>query len=318
MEILLYLLLFLMSCFVLAFASSKLVDTLSRIAKFLGWKEFVVAFFLMAFAVSIPNFFIGIISALNGVPELSFSDVIGGNIIDLSLVIGLAALVSKGGLSAPSRTVQGSCFFTIIMAVLPLLLISDGVLSRGDGILLFLVYLFYVVWLFSKRERFTKDYNEVQEKITLKSFFKNLGLFLFAFVLLIIAAEGMVKSAVFFADYLKVPLSLIGVLIVGLGSSMPETFFSLHAARKGHDWLIFGDLMGGIVITSTLVLGTVALIHPIMITYMPTIIIGRIFLIIAALSFFVFTRTEHKVTKTEALCLLGIYIVFVLVEILAR
>ena len=306
-----------MSCFILAFSSSKLVDTLSRIAKFLGWKEFVVAFFLMAFAVSIPNFFIGIISALNEVPELSFADVIGGNIIDLSLVIGLAALISRGGLSAPSRTVQGSCFFTIIMAVLPLLLISDGVLSRGDGILLFLVYLFYVLWLFNKRERFTKDYNEVQEKITLKSFFKSLGLFLFAFVLLIIAAEGMVKSAVFFAEYFKISLSLIGVLIVGLGSSMPETFFSLHAARKGHDWLIFGDLMGGIVITSTLVLGTVALIHPIRITYPPTIIIGRVFLIVAALSFFVFTRTEHKVTKAEALYLLGIYIIFVLVEIWA-
>lgn len=318
MEIFLYASIFLTSCFILAFSSSILVDTLSRIAKFLGWKEFVVAFFLMAFAVSIPNFFIGIISALNKVPELSFADVIGGNIIDLSLVIGLAALISKKGLSAPSRTVQGSCFFTIIMAVLPLLLISDGVLSRGDGILLFLVYLFYVVWLFSKKERFTKNYNEVQEKITLKSFLKNLGLFLLAFVLLIIAAEGMVKSAVFFAEYFNVPLGLIGVLIVGLGSSMPETFFSLHAARKGHDWLIFGDLMGGIVVTSTLVLGTVALIQPIRITYLPAMLIGRVFLVVAAVSFFVFTRTEHKITKAEALYLLGIYFIFILVEIWAR
>ena len=249
---------FLISCFFLAFSSRWLIDALSKIAKFLGWKEFVVAFFLMAFGVSVPNFFVGIISALNKIPELSFGDVVGGNIVDLSLVIGLAALISRKGLAAPSRTVQGSSIFTIGIAILPLILITDGILSRQDSLLLFLAFLGYLVWLFSKRERFHKVYDGIKEPLTLKFFFKNFTRFLISLVFLLLAALGMVKSGNFFASYLNLPLGLIGILVVGLGNSLPEGFFSIQAARKGQDWLALGDLMGGVVITSTRVLGIVA------------------------------------------------------------
>jgi len=314
----LYILIFIISCFFLAFSSKWLIDTLAKIAKYLGWKEFVVAFVTMAFGVSIPNFFVGIISALNKIPELSFGDVVGGNIVDLSLVVGIAALISKMGLSASSRTVQGSSIFTIGIAIFPLILISDGTLSRVDGILLFLAFFGYVFWLFSKKERFTKVYDGILEPMGFKFLLKNLTRFLFSLILLLLAAKGMVSSATFFATYLNIPIALIGILIVGLGNSLPEAFFSIRAVRKGQDWLALGDLMGGVVITSTLVLGIVALICPIKITDFSSIAIGRVFLIISALFFFFCVRTDRKITKKEALFLLGIYIIFVLVEILMR
>ena len=70
----------------LAFASRWLVKALMSIARYLCWREFVVAFFTIALAASLPNLFVGIISAVRGVPELSFGDIIGGNVIDLTLV----------------------------------------------------------------------------------------------------------------------------------------------------------------------------------------------------------------------------------------
>jgi cation:H+ antiporter len=307
-----YIIIFLISCFFLAFSSKWLVDALSKIAKFLGWKEFVVAFFLMAFGVSVPNFFVGIISALNKIPELSFGDVVGGNIVDLSLVIGLAALISRMGLSASSRTVQGSSIFTIGIAILPLILISDGVLSRPDGLLLLLAFFIYISWLFSKRERFQKLYDGIVEPMSFKFFFKNLIKFLISVIFLLLAAQGIVKSATFFASYLNLPIGLIGILVVGLVNSLPEGFFSIQAARKGQDWLVLGDLMGGVVITATLVLGIVALICPIQIHDFSPFVIARIFLIISALFFFFFVRTDRQITKKEALFLILIYVAFVL------
>lgn len=309
---------FLISCFFLAFSSRWLVEALSKIAKFLGWKEFVVAFFLMAFGVSVPNFFVGIVSALNKIPELSFGDVVGGNIIDLSLIVGIAALISRMGLSVPSRTVQGSSIFTIGIAILPLILISDRVLSRSDSFLLFLAFFGYIIWLFSKKERFEKVYDGITELMSFGFFLKNFVKFLISVIFLLLAALGMVKSATFFSSYLNLPIGLIGILIVGLGNSLPEGFFSIYAARKGQDWLVLGDLMGGVVITATLVLGTVALICPIEISDFSAIAIGRIFLIIAAIFFLICLRTGQKITKKEALFLLGIYIIFVLVEILTK
>lgn len=318
MTIFFHILIFLISCFILAFSSKWLVNTLIRICKFLCWKEFVVAFFIMAFGVSIPNFFVGVISALNKVPELSLGDVIGGNITDLTLIIGIAALFSKVGISAPSRTVQGSSAFTIGIALLPLILITDGVLSRGDSILLFLSFFGYVSWLFSKEERFKKVYDEVSEPLTIKFFVKNLIFFLFSLIFLLLAAKGIVNSAVFFSNYFNFPIVLIGILVVGLGNCLPELFFSVEAAKKGQDWLILGDLVGCVVITATLVLGVVGLICPIKITDFSLIAISRIFLIISAICFLIFLRTGHRITKKEAMILLVIYFIFVITEILTK
>lgn len=313
-----YIFIFLVSCSLLFWSGNYLVGTLTKMARFLGWKEFVVAFFIMAFATSIPNLFVGIISALNKVPELSFGDIVGANIFDLSLVMGLAALISKAGLSAPSRMVQGSSVFTIAVAILPLILIQDGLLSRADGILLLAAFFAYLFWLFTKRERFEKIYDGNSQPFSLGVFFKEMFLIFGSVLLLLISAQGIVKSAVFFADYLHFPLSFIGILMIALGTSLPETSFVLHAARKSHDWLILGNLMGSVVISTTLVLGIVALIYPIQISDFSPYGIARVFLIISALFFLFSIRSAHKITRKEGASLLLIYIIFVLVEIFTK
>jgi cation:H+ antiporter len=313
-----YILIFVTSFILLSFSGRWLIDSLKRISEFLGWKEFVVAFFITAFSVSLPNFFVGIISALNKVPELSFGDIVGGNVAELAFLGGLAALISRRGLSANSRTVQGSSIFAIIIALLPLILGADGNLSRSDGVILILAFVFYIAWLFNKKERFEKIYDEIRGRIGVKFIFKTTLIFIISVFLLLISAQGVVKSALFFADYLKIPVTLVGILIVSFGNSLPDLSFVIQAAKKSHDWLLLGDLIGGTIITATLVLGIVSLISPIKITEIPSIIIGRIFLIISAFLFLFFIRTGQKITKKEGIILLLIYIVFIIVEILIR
>lgn len=318
MTVLFSILIFLVSCFLLAFSSKWLVGALSRIALFLKLKEFVVGFFIMAFAASLPNLFVGITAALNKIPQLSFGDVIGGNIVDLSLVIGLAALLSRGGLSAESRTVQGSSIFTIFIGILPLFLISDLYLSRLDGVLLILSFILYLSWLFSKKERFTKVYNHAPRTINFKNFLKDLVFLILTILLLLIGAKGVVSSASVFSVTLNLPIGLIGLFIVGLGNCLPETFFSIQAARRGQDWMILGNLMGGVVITATLVLGIVALISPIKIASFSPFAIARIFLVISALFFLFCLRSDSKISKKEGILLLLIYIFFLITEILIK
>ena len=293
---------------------------LTRIARFLGWREFVVAFFVMAFAASLPNLFIGITSAFKGIPQLFFGDVAGNNLVAMTLAVALAVLFAKGGISAESRTIQTTSIFTIAAAILPLVLILDGNLSRIDGILLIVFFLFYCSWLFSKKERFTKIYNEHKIQIVkeFKVFIKDLGKIILGIILLIVSAQGIVASSQFFAQNFAIPIILIGVLITGLGSALPEIYFAIASARKGETWMILGDLMGAVIIPATLVLGIVALICPIEISDFSPFAIARFFLIIAAVFFLFFVQTGHKITRKEALFLLGIYITFVLVEILTK
>ena len=295
------------------------MNGLIGMARYLGWKEFVVAFFTVALAGAIPNLFLGISSAAQGIPQLSFGDVIGGNMIDLTVAVALAALIIKG-LPAEGKMIQTTSLFAIAVAILPLFLILDGTLGRGDGVILISIFLFYIFWLFSKEERFSKVYeeNENDAVIDFKKFIIDIGKVILGIALLILAAQGMVFSALWFASALNLSLALIGILIIALGNALPEIYFAIVSAKQGKAGIVLGDLMGSVVVSATLVLGTVAIICPIQIQDFSPFAIGRFFLIISALFFFFFVRTDRKITKREAMFLLGIYLLFVLVEILTK
>ena len=314
-----YILIFIFSIFLLFWSGTFIVDSLMRVAKFLRWKEFVVAFFVIAIASSIPNLFVGISSALHGIPQLSFGDVVGGNVVDLTVAVALAVLIAKG-LPATSNLVQVFSLFTILIAVLPVFLILDGTLGRGDGILLIGFFFFYVFWLFSKKERFIKVYDGQKTPITkgIKFFFKDIGKIVIGIIFLLLGAEGIVMSASFFAISLNLSLPIIGILIVGLGNALPEVYFAIASARRGQTWMILGNLMGSVIIAATLVLGIVALINPIEIPDFSPFTIARFFLIISAIFFFFFIRTGRKITTKETLFLLAIYINFFITEIIIK
>ena len=312
-----WLFIFIISCLVLFWAGSRLVGALARIARYLGWREFVVAFFIMAFASSAPNLFVGINSAIHKIPELSFGEIVGGNLVDLTLAVGLAVLLGGAALQVKSKMVQTSTIFTTIIVILPQLLILDHHLGRIDGLILLLAFFVYIFWLFSKEERFKKTYNGDKSFLRPKQiwpfrvFLKDLAKTITTLILLLLASWLVVKSAQLFSEALNITLSLVGILIVGVGNALPETYFAIASARKGQTLMILGDLMGSVIVCVTLVLGIVALICPIEITDFSPFAIARIFLIIAAVFFLVAVRTDRKITKKEALFLLLIYISFV-------
>jgi len=319
-----YIAIFLISCTVLHFASQILVKNLTEIGRILEWKEFVVSFFIMAFAGSLPNLFLAIVSILNKTPEISLGDVVGGNVIDLTLAIGLAAIIAPKGIVAKSRTVQTSSIFTLIAAIAPLLLLIDGSLSRGDGLIMLVIFFAYIYWLFSKEERFKKIYDdngeEQKDKLTIKNdwkiFLKKIGFILLGLILLLSAAEGIIQSSLFFSQKLGTSIALISILIIGLGNALPETYFAISSAKKDETWLILGDLMGAVVIPSSLVLGIVGLASPFFIDDFSPFAISRLFLIISSIFFFVFVRTHQKVTKREGIILLSFYVFFVITQLI--
>jgi len=318
MEIILALIIFIVSCFLLTYASKMLVDALAKIALFLKVREFIVATFLMAFGTAMPNLVVGIVSAFKGMPELSLGDVMGGNIFDITMAIGLAVLFSVDGIPAHSRTVQKTTLITIGFALLPLLLMSDGLLSRGDGTLLMVLYLVYVFWFFSDPSRITRPYDKHEHCPNVKVFVKNFFLCILGILLLIVGGYGIVESATVFATFFGLPLAIIGVFVVGISNCLPETFFCIQAGRNKQEWMVLGNIMGGVIFAASFLLGLVAFIHPIQIANITFSVIARAFLILACLFFLVFVRTDKQLTKKEAGVLIAIYILFLVTEILMR
>lgn len=312
-----YIVAFLISIFILAWLSSHLIKTLVSLAKYLGWREFIIAFFVMAVAGSLPNLFVDIGAALRGFPQLAFGDILGGNLVDLTLVMALAILMSKGSIPAESKMVQQSAMFTAAISLTPLFLILDGKLGRIDGLVLISAFFLYAFWLFSKGDRFKKIYKgKRQQPIEgFSKFFKDIIKIVIFLIVLLAASQIIINSAQYFSNKLGISLSLVGLLIIGLGNCFPEAYFSIVSARKGESWMILGDLMGSVISCATLVLGIVAIIAPFEINDFSPFVIARIFLIVALSLFLLAIRTGKKITKKEAVILLFIYITFLLVEI---
>lgn len=314
-----YILVFIGSIFVLYWSGSRLIRSLVGICQVLGWKEFVVAFFVMSLATSIPNLFVDISAALQNMPQLAFGDIVGGNIVDLTLVIGIAVILSNINLPAESRLVQSSAIFTTAIVFLPLILILDGKLERIDGAFLILAFVFYAFWLFSKKDRFSKAYSVSKRAMPsgprLLKIIYGIASTTFFVGLLLLASEGIILSAQYFSYFMGLSLALVGILIVGLGNCAPEAYFTAISARKDQNWLILGNLMGSVIVCTTLILGIVALISPFEITDFSPFLIARTFMVISPVLFFLVLRTGRKITKPEGLVLIFTYFAFLITEI---
>ncbi len=311
---------FIVSIIILSWLSSSFVSTLIEIARYLKWREFIVAFFVMGCAASLPNLFVDLNAAFQGLAPISFGDIIGGNLIDLTLIMAIVVFFSRDEVSTDSRMVQGSSIFTFLIAILPIFLLWTGKVTRIDGLVLIAAFFVYAYWLFAKDDRYKKVYRRAKKESDLRTvrrwvFIKNIVKIILIVLVLLLASQGIIYAAKSFQENLGVSLALVGVLIVALGNCFPEMYFGIVSGRKGEGWMVVGDMMGSVIVCATLVLGIIGLICPFEIKDMSVFLIARIFTVVAAFFFLIFLRTDKKITKKEALLLLFIYIAFLWAEI---
>lgn len=256
--ILIYIISFLVVCVLLAYSGASLVKSLNRMSIFLGLSGFSIAFVLMSFATSLPEFFVGITSALKGTPELSLGNLLGANIINLTLSMGLITFFARG-VPVKGKYLFGNLLASLGVALLPFLLLFDQKLSRLDGGILLAAFLVYIITLLSRRKK-TK---EKEDEVGLKEFFKNLLFFFLGIGVLLFSAWVLVYFATKIATSLNLSLVFIGLIGVALGTSLPEFTFGLRAQRSEHKEMNLGNILGSIVVNVSLILGIVSLISPI-------------------------------------------------------
>lgn len=302
--------LFLISTIVLVKSSTILVSTLTNIAILFKLSEFLVGFILMAFATSLPELFVGITSAIEGSPTLSLGNVIGANIADLTLVIGLAAVISRG-VRVEKRTSERDIFYTFVAIIIPLILMIDGVLKRTDGLVLVTLYGFYLARLVSEKDLYSKPVNHMRGKINA---FSNFFKFFIGASLLLASAHVIVQTTQKIAIQLNLPLVLIGISLIALGTTLPELSFEIPAMLKKQGGMAFGNILGSVVTNSTFILGVTSIINPIYIAHFDLFLFGALFTIFTIFLFSIFLKTEHKLSWKEGLILVILYVIFIMVE----
>jgi len=302
------LVLFLLFLFILIKCAGYSIKYSSKIAKALHLQEFLVSFFIIAIVSVLPEATISIMSAIEGNPNIGFGTLLGSNIADLTLVFGIVALFSSGGIKVKSKILRND-FFYLALLLFPLILGFDGKLSRADGVILVLLGGLFFYIIYKESIRFHKKFNQAKRS----PFLKSLILLILSLTILIASAFFTVKYAQNFANDIKIPAMLIGITVLGLGSCLPELAFSIRAIRKNHDELALGDILGTVITDGTILLGLVALIRPF--TYNPLniyILGGGMFL--AGVFAITFMKSDKSINKKEGLLLILFYILFIFME----
>jgi len=267
MDIVLALILLIVSLIVLDQFSHLTITNAVKVSDISGLAKTTVGFILLAFSTSLPELSVAFIASLGGDAALSAGNVIGSNIVNVCLIIGLAALLvalrrspTASMVSSFAKEELGSLYFGLFVAsIIPLSLVYLVGANWLVGLILILVFVLYAYQLMKIRiptEEIAKVSEEMKRKLRLYVALTFLGV-----VGVIISAYFIVESAVAIAEFAGVPRTLIGATIIAFGTSLPEFSLDIRAFLRGHSALAFGDIVGSCFVNTTLILG-ITLLFP--------------------------------------------------------
>jgi len=268
--------------------------------------KYIVGFIIVAIVSILPETFIAINSAIQGIPAFGLGTLFGGNIADLTLIFAILVLFEKRSLKIESKIFKNHRVYPSLL-FLPIILGFNGHFSRLEGIILIIAgVVFYYLSL-------KGEVDGKKESLNKKDKYKSIFMLLFSMTILLVGSHFTVTSATHIANLIGISPIFIGMLVVGLGTTIPELVFSLKSVRKNNDSLAVGDILGTVLADATIVVGIIALINPFFFPQRIIYVTG-LFMVAASFMLFNFMNTGEKITKKEAYMLFVFWLLFVFVE----
>ncbi|MEM9399253.1 MAG: calcium/sodium antiporter [Verrucomicrobiota bacterium] len=251
----------------LYYGAEFLVKGSSNLALRLGISPLVVGLTVVAFATSMPEVFASVKAALSGSSDLALGNVVGSNLCNIGLILGLAALLRP--VTVQAQLLRFEMPILIISSGIIAIFLINGILGRGEAIALAIGILFYVIYnVYRAKQRKAETPPEpLAEGITTKNEIKghvfiDLIFIVLGIIILVYGAKFLLEGAVNIAQTLGVTEALIGLTIVALGTSLPELATTIVAARKKEGDLAIGNAIGSCIFNNMAVLGITGSIIP--------------------------------------------------------
>ena len=286
---------------VLIWGADVIIDQSERIALKFKIPEFIIGATLIALGTSLPEMAASIAASYNGKADIAISNVIGSNILNITLVLATVFLISTKINPARDFFAKDSTWALVPVLVF-ILMIFDGTISRFDASLLLLLMGAYLLFLLQDAKNIPnlEDIEEIDESTF--SWTKVAPLLILGFVLVIIGAHFTVESASEIARDFGISEWVIGIIMISLGTSMPELVVSIAAATKGKVDMAIGNIIGSNMANTTVVLGAAAMVHPMPIDA-PAYMFDIATMIIATL-LLVFLTANKLYTKSAGISLI--------------
>jgi cation:H+ antiporter len=305
--------------------ADSMIDGAVELATIFGLSPLFIGLSITAFGTSAPEAAVSIKAAISSYSSISFGNVLGSNVANMGLVLGLGALIWS--VTAKKSTIKWEIPFCLAISILTIFLVrddwygkGDNLLSHLDGIILLILFLFYITYLYfmakEDRRNFRLYTNLEEIEHSNKQIFKASLLSLLGIAGVLVGAHLIVDNAVIIAKKLGISEILISVTIIALGTSLPEVATSLTAMKKKESDIAIGNIIGSNIFNILFVLGITSTIRPIrfpLLAFKDLLIVSGISAILL-----IFTFTQNKISKKEGGTLLLFYILYIIFVIIRK
>lgn len=284
--------------------ADRLTDGAVALAERMNIPQIVIGLTIVALGTSAPEFCVSLVSALKGTADLAVGNVVGSNIFNTMLIVGVAAMVAPMTI-LPSTIKKDVPVALVASVALTVMVLMDGDLSRVDAALLFVGFLAFM-WITLRGAKGSHAIEQEQAAPRGYSVLKSLLLLALGLACLVVGSNIFVDGAANVAQELGVSEAVIGLTIVAGGTSLPELATSVVAARKGNSGIAIGNVLGSNVMNILLILGGAGLISPMYVKGITivdfTVMTGSMLLL------WLFSYTKLTVARWEGAVLTAIFL----------
>lgn len=289
--------------------ADRLTDGAVAVAEKMKMPQIVIGLTIVAMGTSMPEFCVSLISALKGTSDLAVGNIVGSNIFNALLIVGVSALVAP--MTIMETTVRKDIPFALVASALLLIMCLDGNISRLDAGILFVMFLIFMYMTLKGAKKQGADAEEAIEGEGKKPMDTWLSVvwILVGLLCLIGGSNLFVEGATAVATNLGVSEAVIGLTIVAGGTSLPELATSVVSARKGNSGIAIGNALGSNVFNILAILGITGMITPMTlkgITY-----IDLSMLVISIMIVWLFSFTKYKIERWEGAVLTAVFVGYI-------
>jgi cation:H+ antiporter len=289
-----------------------IVSATSKFSKKLKLSAFTFSFVFLGILTSTPEFSVGLQAVVDNNAEIFVGNLIGGIIVLFLFVIPVLAVFGKG-INLKNELSNKLLLTTFGVIILPSLFILDKKVTNIEGAVMICSYIGLLYLVQRKNGIFDRENKQL---LNIKAYsYKDLAKIILGLGIVFVSSATIVNKTMYFADVFNISAFYIGLIVIALGTDLPELTMAVKSVLLGKKELAMGDYIGAAAV-STLLFGVFTVLHNGEVITVSNFVVSFVFILVALLLFFYFSVTKQFISRISALLMLGVYLFFVSIELL--
>ena len=306
-----YIIFILIGFYLLINGANLFIDGIVSISANLKIPKLIISLSIVAFGTNTPELFISFKSFLSGNSEIFMSNIVGSTVVNLMLIIGISALIRP--LKIKSETIKKQLPLHLIIIILFSLLFLDKIfnntintISRNDALILFIIFVGFVIYIYKYAKNSNKEIIKESPKWNLP---KSIFIGIIGLICVSIGSDIALNNCVNIASALHISQKIITMIVLVIGTSMPELIMAITSVKKGEYDIIIGDIIGTNIFNIGFVLTLPIIIYGSFSTTSFNII-DIFIMFLGGLMIYIFAREDRKLDKLEGFTMLSMFIIY--------